>query len=297
MDLRSVRSSLYRFIERRSIEHGISSPLILPGLSGKVQNRPLWIVQSTPGGGVVRATKTTSRNSHRFAIFFLSNDFDQCEAMIKYMERSIRNRDYKITGVLVDYDYPQPEFSIETGGGDLSEGNVYIAVTGLGYLDNAETLPSEVIEVPVQAGDAVNIWIPRVPRVFNWFKKYNVYVGISPDDLKKITGSPFDAESITTAPAKVTITSMPESGDAPPRYDITSPSVVKYQYIHVLENALNYSIIPEPGNEANAWSGVINLVLEVQDIVQRNQSRPIEGVHTGTSVAGSDHKDYENNYE
>lgn len=297
MDLRSVRTSLYRFIERRSTDYGLANVRILPGPSGRQVDRPLWEVQSTPGGGITRMAKNFSFTSHRFAAFYLTKDFDQAELMIRYMEREIRNRDYRIPGVLVDYEYPQPIYAIRTGAGSaLSTGTIYVSVSGLGYLDDAETLRSEPLAINVQAGDAVDIWIPRVPRVFNWFKKYNVYVGTSTDTMKKITGSPFDAESATTVTTKVTISQVPGTGDAPPTLDITQPSVVKFRFLRIVEAALNYSVIPEPFNEANAYRGVMNMVIESQDIPQYPQGRPIEGVHMSTSVSGDDQDKYQDDF-
>lgn len=278
MDLRSVRTSLYRFLVNRSVELGIADITILPGISGAIENRPLFVAQALPGGSVNQWSKYLMEEDRRFNVMFLTNNYGQAENVLSHIERKLVNNRWKMTGVLVEYQYPSPVLIRNVAGGTLAAGTYHVAVTGRGYIDNVESLPSQTQSIAVGAGDSIQVIIPRSPRSFNWFKTYNVYVGSAANALKKTANSPVSAH--LSLPTSYEIETVPVTGDAPPAANEDAPSVIKYRFLTVLSQSWSAAVLPEPGNEAGAFAGMMNFVLRAPMLPVDPQARPIESVET-----------------
>lgn len=279
MNEKDVRFSLYRFITRRAAElrpadNDYINPRILAGVSELPQVRPLWVVDAIPTPGSERHGRMYTMIDRRFNIMILTSGGPagvlQAEEWISHVEKKIVNNNWRIPGVLFDFKYPDPKVFEDIGQGNLGVDTYYVAVSGLSFMDETEeTLISNVQTITTtQASGRIDVVIPRFPRAFNFFKKYNVYAGTVSNDLKKTADSPIDAASPTST--KKTIDDMP-GGVAPALVN----SQIRYRIIEVIPESFNASVQPEPSGEAGNWMGLITLTVRAAMDLEIEQHYPL----------------------
>lgn len=259
MDIRDVSASLSRFVERRAAELGYQNIKIYPGPSIVPQDRPVWIIQSLPGALGERMTKYTVHRIQRFNIMFLASGgikgYYDALKWNAHVEKKLAANNWKMTSILVDFVFPQSASRVLEGEGSLNAGTYYYSVTGINHIDETEeTLPSVVQSVVVdENGSCIEIVIPRHDGGMNWFRKYNVYAGNSPTNLRKISGMPIEAYANIPTLYRIQDIALANGGSAP------TESMIKYRFLEIPPDAFDSSVTDEPTNEAGNYMGLISL--------------------------------------
>lgn len=276
MNIRDVRASLYNFIVNRSIESGIwadpDAITILPTRTAVPRDRPIWVVEYVPGLGREKITTSMGRINARFNVQFLSNSFDQAEAMMARIDDALVARNFKITGMLYDFQFPQPVVQAVEGEGTLPAGTYHVAVSGLGIIGDDETLVSTPISVKLANPGKIRLIIPRWPEGINWYRKYNIYVGSTAAGIQKVVGSPWNAADIVT-----TVVNLDEpitmAGNP------LTQSRVRYRFITVQEGSLSPVVMNDPGVESEKYMGYTPMNLTAYSVpVRTNQGQPLEQI-------------------
>lgn len=250
---------------------------ILPGVSELPEDRPIWILDAVPTSGSIRSGRMFSMIERRFNMMLLTAQGPegvlQAEEWISHIENKIVNNNWRIPGVLFDFKYPDPTLFEKLGLGSLAADTYYVAVSGLSFMDETEeTLISSIQSiVNTQASGRIDVVIPRFPRAFNFFKKYNVFMGTDASDLKKTADSPIDAASPTSTLKTIDTVS---AGDAPS----LTRSEVRYRIMEVIPESFNSSVQPEPASEKGNWMGLITLTIRAPMDLQISQGYPLSSV-------------------
>lgn len=287
MNTRDLRASVVRFINHRNNQLGVTAKII-PGRGHLTRDRPVWLVETTPGGISEQISEGIYTLVRRFNLMYLTgppNGYKDAEAMCAAWEDKLKDNRWRMAGVMEDFVYPRPALSERAGEGAIGAGTYYLAVSGLNYLDESEeSLASIPQAITVGANARIRLVIPRYPRGFNWFKKYNVYMGTSPTSMFKTAGSPYSAAMLITT--VVDIDAVPGVGGSPP-----TQSLVKYRMIKIAPSTFNASAMLDPVNEPGLYLASIGFNAEVQVIPGETQAEPVEQVTVGMSVDGTDPDD------
>lgn len=236
-------------------------PSILAGVSGLPKNRPIWVVEDIPIGGAVQQGRILTSFEQRYNLMYLDKDGPEgilrCRDWVSIVQDKLVTNNWRIPGVLIDFKYPSPAVFEDVGAGNLVQGTYYIAVTGLSFMDESEeSLPSLVQTVTTTAVNGrIDVIIPRFPRGFNWFKKYNIYAGTDPNDLKLTADSPVD-EILNPSPLVYNLDDIPV-GVSPP----TAPNQIKYRIMEVIKDSFSFNTMPEPSVESGNYMGLITLTI------------------------------------
>lgn len=257
MDIKDVQTSVSRFMGRRAAELGYTDIQVLPGFSDLPQTRPIWVLQSNPGGLAELRLRHQTMMNYRFHMNMLTaggvQGYLQAEAWIARCQQKLMQNNWYIPGLIHDFVYPSPGLRYLAGQGSLAAGTYFVVVTGINHIDEAEeTLPSglQSIVVPANAG-RIEVLVPRYPMGYNWFKKFNVYMGTSSNDLKKTADSP-----VNDAPVghKVYHLDDVSSGANPP----SGARTIKFRLIEIMQETFNTSVVPDVSREAGTWIGSIS---------------------------------------
>lgn len=275
--IRDVRSALTHFLGNRATELGYDDPKVLTGFSGLPQERPVWVIQSVPGGLSEYPTSHQSLMSYRFNVHFLteggSKGYSEAERWVGHIQTKLMNNNWKITGRIIDFEYPKPSAIYRAGEGFLPAGEYYVSVAGINRIDASEvTLPSVPVHVHVpNANGRIRLIVPRYPMGYNWFPTFNVYQGSSPTTMHQMSNSPVTASS--HAPKVFDIDNNDINiNDLPP----VSPSNIKFRFIDVMRTSFNVAIQPDVSKEAGTWMGSIFCVLRAPiTTVTSEQAGPI----------------------
>ena len=281
MNARDVRASLYRWLIKQSVTLGYSDIEIAPGVAAIPKDRPAWVVEMTPSTGGERYGRMFTFLEHRFNIMILTGPDGgplEAERWNSQLQNRLISNNWRIPGILYDFRYPVPELRERVGAGNLAVDTYYVAVNGLSFMDESEeTLPCLTQSLLTTEVDAqLDIIIPRFPRSFNFFRKYNVWAGIDPDVLKLTADSPIDAATGNISTLK-TLDDMP-SGATLVEAD---SSEVRYRIMSVDPVSFSASVQPEPSAEAGLWMGLITLTITVAHEPIIPQTYPLENVTMG----------------
>ena len=270
MNIRDIRHSLFQYLVNRTVEFGIANITVLPSRSMLKEDRPIWVVDSVPSTPIQTMTPTMSFLDARYNMMFLTNGFNQAEDMGAFIGQDLANRRWKIAGWLHDFVYPAPIISGIVGGGTVPAGDYFVAVSGLGMIEDIESLSSVAQEVTLGAIGQIRIIIPRYPRGLNFFRKYNVYVGSSAATMKLTADSPIDTDEFTTT---VKLVAGVPAGVAPP-----TQSDVKFRPISVLPESFTHSVLQEPGTESGKFISLMTITVRAPIRPIEVQGEPLEGV-------------------
>ncbi len=238
------------------------NPSILAGVSGLPKSRPLWVAEEVPIAGATQMGRILTSFEQRYNLMYLDEDGPEgilrCREWISIVQDKLVTNNWRMTGLLIDFNYPSPAVFEDVGAGSLPIDTYYIAVAGLSFMDeNEESLPSLIQTVTTTAANGrLEVIIPRFPRGFNWFKKYNVYVGTVITDLKKTADSPVD-ESLNPAPLVYNLDTVP-AGSSP----LVAPNQIKYRIMEVVKESFSSYVMPEPSVEAGNYMGLITLTIK-----------------------------------
>lgn len=270
MNIRDIRYSIFRYLANRTVEFGIADITILPSRSMLKEDRPIWVVDSVPSAPILPMTPTMSFLDARYNMMFLTDDFEQAEDMGAFIGQNLANRRWKIAGWLHDFVYPDPIVSNVAGGGTVPLGDYFVAVSGLGMIDDIESLPSVAQQVTLASTGHIRIIIPRYPRGLNFFRKYNVYVGSSATTMKLTADSPITSDEFTTT---VNLVDSVPVGASPP-----TQSDVPYRPISVLPESFTHSVLQEPGTESGKHISLMTITIRAPIRPIEVQGEPLEGV-------------------
>ena len=278
MNARDVRASLYRWLIKQSITLGYSDIEISPGVAAIPKDRPAFVVEATPSVGGERYGRMLTLLEHRFNIMILTGPEGgplEAERWNSQLQNRLISNNWRIPGILYDFRYPIPELRERVGEGNLGIDTYYVAVNGLSFMDESEeTLPCLTQSLLTTEADAqLDIIIPRFPRSFNFFRKYNVWAGTDPEVLKLTADSPITAEVENISTLK-TLDDMPSGVTL----DEADSSEVRYRIMTVDPESFSHSVQAEPSGEAGLWMGLITISITVAHEPIISQTYPIESV-------------------
>jgi hypothetical protein len=244
-------------------------------------SKPYWVVEQVPAAPIERLTRELVLIEQRYNVMFFGVDWSQCEAMQSQITQTLITQKDQITAVLDKFKYPTPIVTgVEDPADSVPAGTYHVGVTGLGLIDDAESLISELTTVVLTDIGRFQIIIPRYPIGLNHFRKYNVYVGASPTTLLKVNAVPFPAEVKTTT--LVEVDTIVGAVGAPP-----TDSRIKFRIINIPPEAYNASTLQVPGVESGSYFTLISLTVSAPSTpVYHRQAQPVERVVVSAEISG-----------
>jgi len=183
--------------------------------------------------------------------------FLEAERWNAHIEKKLSQNNWLITSILNNFVHPTPAVTVKYAeGGSLAAGTYYVAVSGINHLDELqETLPSVTQAVVVNApgSGSIELVIPRYDGGQNWFSKYNVYLGTTALNMKKMTNTPVVSSNVL--PTIYTINNAAlATGKAP-----ETESEIKYRFLRIPFDAFDVNVTDEPTNESGNFMAIASL--------------------------------------